>query len=239
MAESTRLSTVWERYGSIAGIVFIAALIVDLIVTSGIPLDQNASPAKVAAELDQHSTRLIIVACVCVVYAAAFLVYAWKLFCYLRGDPQEGRTVAMLVLVGAVLMVACHALSDVAITGLVGAKIASYAAQNDPGLSYMLYLLTFAISSLGDVFGSVFLLAAGDLVLRGRLLPRWLGYVAIVAAVGLFVQGFGLGGVIGDFGLVVDLIGFGSFMIFVLASSITMMRREMRLGRTRSQPEPP
>ncbi len=235
MGETTQKVTWWERYGWTAGIVFIAALIADLIVTSGIPLDQNASPAKVAAELDQHSTRLIIVACVCVVYAAAFLVYAWKLYCYLRGDPQESRTIAMLVLVGAVLMVACHALSDVAITGLVGGKIASYAAQNDPGLSYMLYLLTFAISSLGDVFGSVFMLTAGDLVLRCRLLPRWLGYVAIVAAVGLFVQGFGLGGVIGDFGLVFDLIGFGLFMLFVLASSITMLRRERRLRQASSQ----
>jgi hypothetical protein len=59
--------------------------------------------------------------------------------------------------------------------------------------------------------------------------------VAIVSAVGLFVQGFGLGGVIGDFGLVFDLIGFGLFMIFVLASSITMLGRERRLGRTPSQ----
>lgn len=231
MAEPTRLATWWERYGWTAGLVFVVALIADLIVATGIPLDQNASPAKIAAELDRHSTRLIIVACVCAVYAAAFLVYAWKLFLYLRGDPQEGRTVAMLVLVGALLMVACHALSDVAITGLLGGKIASYAAQNDPGLSYMLYLLTFAISSLGDVFGSVFMLAAGDLALRDGRLPRWLGYLAIVSAVGLFVQGFGLGGVIGDFGLVFDLIGFGLFMIFVVGSSITMMRRETRAER--------
>ena len=89
LGETTLKVTWWERYGWTAGIVFIAALIADLIVTSGIPLDQNMSPAKVAAELDQHSTRLIIVACVCVVYAAAFLVYAWKLYCYLRGDPQQ------------------------------------------------------------------------------------------------------------------------------------------------------
>ena len=141
----------------------------------------------------------------------------------------------MLVLVGAVLMVACHALSDVAITGLAGGKIASVRGAERSRLSYMLYLLTFVISSLGDVFGSVFILAAGDLVLRCRLLPRWLGYVAIVAAVGLFVQGFGLGGVIGDFGLVFDLVGFGLFMLFVLASSITMLRRGTRLRQASSQ----
>jgi hypothetical protein len=128
-------SATWHRYGALAGIVFVVALIVDLVVTSGIPINQNDSAAKIA-ELDQHSTRLIVVACVGVVYAAAFLIYAW------------------------------------------------------------------------------------------------LGYVAIVAAIGLFVQGFGLGGVIADFGLVFDLVGFGLFMIFVLASSIVMLRREGTLGRT-------
>ena len=223
-------SASWQRFGWAAGIVFIGALIADFVVTSGIPINQNDSPAKIATELNQHSTRLIIVACVCVVYAAAFLVYAWTLFCHLRGDPHPGHAIATLVLVGAVLMVACHALSDVAITGLVGGKVASYSAHHDPGLSYMLYLLTFAISSLGDVFGSVFMLAVGHLTLRGGMLPRWLGYVAVVSAVGLFVQGFGLGGVIADFGLVFDLIGFALFMLFVLASSIVMLRREHSLG---------
>ena len=227
MADGGSGETSW-RYGGTAGLVFIAALIADLVVTSGIPVNQNDSAAKIAAQLSQHSDRLVAVACVCVVYAAAFLTYAWKLFCYLREGSQGRQSVAMLVLVGAVLMVACHALSDVAITGLLGGKVASYAAKDDPGLSYMLYLLTFAISSLGDVFGSVFMLAAGDLALRGRLLPRWLGYVAIVSAVGLFVQGFGLGGVIGDFGLMFDLIGFGLFMIFVVGSSVTMLQRSPR-----------
>jgi hypothetical protein len=229
MAE-TEPRGIWQRFGWPAGLVFIAALIADLVATSGIPINQNDSPAKIATELGEHTTRLVVVACVCVVYAAAFLVYAWRLFCHLRNGSPERRSVATLVLVGAVLMVACHALSDVAITGLLGGKVASYAATNDPGLAYMLYLLTFAISSLGDVFGSVFMLAAGDLVLRSRLLPRWLGYVAVVSAVGLFVQGFGLGGVIGDFGLVFDLIGFGLFMLFVLASSITMLRHDRRLA---------
>ncbi len=60
--------------------------------------------------------------------------------------------------------------------------------------------MTFAISSVGDVFGSVFLLAAGVLALRTGLLPRWLAYVAIIAAIFLFLQGFGLGGVIATSG---------------------------------------
>jgi hypothetical protein len=42
----------------------------------------------------------------------------------------------------------------------------------------------------------------------------------------LFLQGFGLSGVIATFGLVFDLIGFVLFLIFALASSVIMLRRQ-------------
>jgi hypothetical protein len=220
--------TSWRRYGWVAGIVFVVAVVVDIAIAVGIPINQNDSSVKIASELDKHSSSLIAIACVCVVYAAAFVVYIWTLHEHLRGDDEASRRLAVLVLTGGLLMVACHALSDVAITGLLGAKVASYSAANDPGLSYALYLLTFAISSLGDVFGSVFMVAAGGLTFRTGLLPRWLGYVAIVAGVGLFLQGFGLGGVIGNFGLAFDLVGFGLFLLFVAATSVSRLRRDRR-----------
>jgi hypothetical protein len=63
------------------------------------------------------------------------------------------------------------------------------------------------------------------LVIRSGVLPRWLGWVSILAGIMLFLQGFGLGGVIASFGLVLDLIGFVLFLIFVLVSSVTMLTR--------------
>jgi hypothetical protein len=150
---------------------------------------------------------------------------------------DQRRTLTSLVLVGGVLLVVLHAVSDIAITGLVGAKLASYSVQHDQGISYARYLLTFAISSVGDVFGSLFLFTAGLLALRSTLLPRWLAWVAIVAAIFLFLQGFGLGGVIATFGLVVDLIGFVLFLLFVLASSLIMPGRERSIAHTENRSE--
>ncbi len=120
-----------------------------------------------------------------------FPIYLWNLYDLLHGDAERSRPLAVSVLVGGALFVALHATSDLGITGLVGAKLASYGAQYDPGISYSLCLLTFAISSVGDVFGSVFLVAAGVLADRSGLLPRWLAYGAIIAAIFLFLQGFG------------------------------------------------
>jgi hypothetical protein len=51
----------------------------------------------------------------------------------------------------------------------------------------------------------------------------------------LFLQGFGLGGVIASFGLILDLIGFVLFLIFVLVSSVIMLRRENTVPSTAVQ----
>jgi hypothetical protein len=209
-----------------AGIVFVVAVVADIAIAASIPLDQNSSATKIARELDTHSGALIAIACVCVVYAAAFPVYLSQLHRSLREGPAATRFLVSLVLIGGVVMVAFHALSDVAITGLLGGKVASYSARHDAGLSYALYLLTFAISSLGDVFGSLFMAAAGILSLRSRVLPSWLAWLALISGVFLFAQGFGLGGAIASFGLAFDLVGFGLFLVFVLATSVLMLRRE-------------
>ena len=59
---------------------------------------------------------------------------------------------------------------------------------------------------------------------------RTSAYVAIIAAIFLFLPGFGLGGVIATFGLVLDLIGFVLLLLFVLLSSI-MLSRERRFDK--------
>ena len=74
------------------------------------------------------------------------------------------------------LFVALHAVSDIGITGMLGAKVASFGARHDPGIAYALYLLTYALDSVGDVFGSLFALSTGLLILRSGVLPRWLGW---------------------------------------------------------------
>ena len=221
----TRTPSTWERYGWLAGLVFVVAVVVETAISVTLPINQNDSATKIAHEIDAHSTTVLVVMCFCVVYAAAFPVYLWKLFDRLREDDPP-RTLGLLILVGGALMVALHATSDVGIYGLLGAKIASYSAQHDPGISYTLYLTTFAIDSVGDVFGSLFLFAAGAVALRTERLPRWLAWIALVAAVFLFLQGFGLGGVVANFGLVLDLIGFVLFLFFVAASSVIGLRRE-------------
>jgi hypothetical protein len=225
---STGAAGAWERRAWAAGIVFVVALLAESVIATGIPINQDDSPAKIANALYEHRDRALVIAYLSIVYAVAFVIYVCRLQDLLRGAAGRARVLHSLVLVGGVLLVALHGVSDIGITGMLGAKLASYSAQHDPGISYTLYLLTFALDSVGDVFGSLFLVAAGVLAVQSAILPRWLAWTSIAAGVLLFLQGFGLGGVIGTYGLVLDLVGFVLFLLFVLASSVTLLRRDAR-----------
>ena len=224
MVVATRTSRAWERYAWAAGIVFVVALLAEGGISAGLPINQDDSAAKIARQLQDHRHTVLVAAYLSVVYAVAFVIYLAKLHDLLRRVSRPQGTLPSLVLIGGVLLVALHGVSDIGIYGLLGGKIATYAAHNDQGLSYTLYLLTFALDSVGDVFGSVFLIATGLLLIRSRVLPHWLAWIAITAGTFLFVQGFGLGGVIGTYGLVLDLIGFLLFLLFVLLSSASLLR---------------
>lgn len=217
----------WRRYSWLAGVAFVAALLIETAISATIPVNQNDSAAKIARELDAHRGVMIAVACISMGYAVAFLIYLWRLHQALWQREDTDTRLSTLVLVGGVLFITLHAVSDVGITGMMGGKIAAYSAHNDQGLSYALYQTTFAIDSVGDVLGSVFVAAAGLLLLRTAVLPRWLGWAGLATAAMFFGQGFGLGGVIADFGLILDLIGFVLLIAFVAVSSIVAMQRRV------------
>jgi hypothetical protein len=83
-------------------------------------INQNDSAAKIASELADHRTTLLVVTCLCVVYAAMFPIYLWKLYdLFLRTDADGSRALGSLLLVGGVVFVALHAVSDVAIYGVL------------------------------------------------------------------------------------------------------------------------
>ena len=229
---ATRLSgPAWEQYAWVAGILYVLAVLAESAIGLGVGINQNDSAAKIATELADHRTRLVVIEGLCVVYTAMFPIYLWKLYDrFLRTDADGSRALGALLLVGGVLFVALHAVSDVGLYGVLDGKLASFGAQHDHSVSYTLYLLTYALDSVADIFGSLFAFAAGVLVFRSGVLPRWLGWVSILTAILLFLQAFGLGGVIATFGLVFDLIGFVLLLVFVLISSVVSIRSERSVG---------
>ncbi|PZR98179.1 MAG: hypothetical protein DLM70_17655 [Chloroflexi bacterium] len=150
----TRHFGIWERYAWVAGILFVIALVAEVVVAIGIPASQVDSAAKIAQALHTHQHRLGAIASLSVVYAPMFLIYLSGLYTLLHMDTARARALGSLVLLGGTLLVTLHAVSDIGITGLVGAKlVGAFGPHHDPSVVYTLYLLTFALDSVGDIFG--------------------------------------------------------------------------------------
>jgi hypothetical protein len=112
--------------------------VAESVVAIGVGLTQNDSAGKIANVLTEHRERLLVIAYLAAVYANMFLVYLCSLHNLLRGDTDRPRILGSLVLIGGVLVIALRAISDIGITGLVGAKLASFGSQHDQGVSYSL-----------------------------------------------------------------------------------------------------
>jgi len=64
-----------HRLSWAAGLVFVGALVADLVVAAGIPANQDDSAVKIAAALAAHDGRLVAIACLSVVYSVAFVIW--------------------------------------------------------------------------------------------------------------------------------------------------------------------
>lgn len=123
----------WERYVWLGGAVFVVALVAEFLVVAGVSLSLNDSEGKITAGLQDHHRRLILVACLSILYTPAFVIYLSRLHDLLREHTTHSRFLASWVLVGGVVWVTLHSVSDIGITGMVGAKIAvnAYTASHD------------------------------------------------------------------------------------------------------------
>jgi hypothetical protein len=229
MARSESSLRALTRYAWVGGLLYVTALITETTISVGFKVGQNDSAAKIATALDVHHTRVVLVYCLSILYIVGFVFWLTRLDDLLRRASADRRFYASWVLVGGILFVTLHGTSDVGIVGVLATNVGSYSAHHEPGISHMLYLLTFTIDSVADVFGSFFILGTGLIVLSTSVLPRWLGWVAVATSPFLLVQAFGLGGVVSMFGLVLDLIGFLGLVVFITASSVIGLTRNDRL----------
>jgi hypothetical protein len=111
MVAATRTSTAWERYAWVAGIVFVVAIVAEIVVAFGVGVNQNDSAAKIVNALHEHRTGLKVIAYLSVVYAAMFLIYLNGLHVALRGQTDRARFLASLMLTGGCSRLPCTPLA--------------------------------------------------------------------------------------------------------------------------------
>jgi hypothetical protein len=179
------------------------ALAVVLIVASfaaaGTTPKQDAPRAEVVSFYTEHDTGQLASASLLSVGALLFLVFLGVLSQTLRASSRRD-TAWFLCLGGGIVFV-------VGLTIFAGLTIAlgDVAGHIDPSALQALNVLSQEMFFTVTIGVAGFLFGAGAAVLQGAVLPRWLGWAAIVIAVVAAVPSHILGGSL-------DHIGFGGFL---------------------------
>jgi hypothetical protein len=225
----------WAEYGAAAGAVAIVLFGVGSLIIGERP-DFDAPGAEVAAYLEKERTR-IQVGSALLAAAAPFLVWFLATVASLTRGREPAATRAGAVAYGCGLVLVALFLADVTALAVGALRPESMAAA--PELASALRDFEFLAMGMAAFATAAVLVAFAVLVLRDNALwPRWLGWLAAIAApayalrVGTLFITEGVFAADGALGLYVPVIAFGLWI--VLASVLLALR----LGRASAPAAP-
>ncbi len=203
---------------SLAGVAFFVVLAAAILTQN--PPGTNSSAAKVLAYYNDHRTSTMVSALLTVIAVVVGILFYGLLRDYLRQDGAV-RGLSATGFGGALFFGA---------SGLIGAGALGALTDSPSHLSaaaaQSLYLVdedaSFAFASGGI---ALMLFAFGLAILKSRLLPTWLGWVAFPLALCALAPPAGF----------VALVGTG---LWTLISSIAMYRRQRATDATAAAPAP-
>ena len=170
-----------SRFAPLTGVVYGLLTLVAFATASGAP-SNSASGAKVIAFYEAHQTNARVSDLLWMLAFAFLVLFAGTLRSHL--SPSAGA-LSPLVLAGAAVFAAGAVVYfdfDFALAA-VPEHLAPAAAQ---ALNVLALNMELAASAGGFVFG----VAAGLAIVRGRSLPKWLGWTAIVIGLIALTPGF-------------------------------------------------
>ena len=191
----------------LTGVAFVVVALISFVVGGEPP--GSDKPAREIVEHYTDNDTAIMIGTLLTAIAASLLVWfgaVWRTF--LRSGPDQHDVLSMVAFAGTVVVAI-----GVAIDATIAFALAEGAEEVEPTAAQALQML-FDADFMPMVLGlNLFLLASGITLLRSRLLPAWLGWVAVVLGVIAFTP-------VGFFAFLV-----GALWIAVVSVMLTMRRR--------------
>ena len=173
-----------RRLLPLSGIVFVVLLVVAVVVLGGDTPESKASAAEVATFYGDEATRQFIAAFVLAATAPFIVLFASSFASRQWPDDHHHASVWQRVLVAGSAVTAAASV----IAALLHFALADGADQNVSPTA--LQALNVLDANAWVPFNSglgVMMLGAAGLLLTGSLLPRWLGWLALLLGVALFI----------------------------------------------------
>ena len=167
----------WLKLSPLSGVVFVA-LVLSTFFTGGSMPSDKASGAKIVQFYTHHKTGQQVTALLTIIAVAVGVFFFGTLRARLRQHPGNERYAAMMF-GGAILFAAGGCIS----AGL-SLTLADRPAHLDPGAAQTLNLLQTNFSFPFTLAGiAALLLTSAIAILRGTVLPKWVGWLSLVMGV--------------------------------------------------------
>jgi hypothetical protein len=171
-----------RRLLPLTGIGFVAMIVLAVLLAAGTPAT-TASGAKVATYYDSHQARMVAISFVFMAAALLFVIFASTLGRVLSPTEDRSRSIWGQVLFGGAVLFAAAA-------GVVAALNFALADSptkiSEPALQALNLFLGDSWAFWNGALG-VFMLGAAGAWLGSTLGVRWLGWVALVLGLALFI----------------------------------------------------
>lgn len=167
----------WSGWTPLTGVVFVVLVALGGPILAGSTPGSKATGAQVISFFEAHRSRERASAVLLTLAFVFFVFFAGSVRSYFRRAPAvEG--LAAVVLAGAAVLVAGQTVGS----GLIFA-LSDAPTRLSPGAAQALNVLSNDMVLTSSAGFCVFGLASGLAILRGALLSRWLGWVAILIGV--------------------------------------------------------
>lgn len=211
------------RWGGFAGLGFVVLAVLAALIPGDFPKVTERPDAIVQYVADGRDALLI--AAFLNAAAAGLVIWFSAAFAEAIREREERSDVHMALLAGSVLI------GGAIFTFAAMTAVLAYGAETvGAGTTVALFQGTMVLQLMLGFAAALPLAAAGIGVLRTHMLPNWLGYVALAAAVIAFLAGFGIFFDSGTFvpgGAFMPYISLFVGGIFVAAASIYMVREHL------------
>ncbi|MFG1820745.1 hypothetical protein ACGFIF_43810 [Kribbella sp. NPDC049174] len=180
------------RWGGFAGLAFVVLALLGRFLPGNLPT-VDESEGTITSFLNDTRTSMLISALAWTA-AAGLIIWFASAFAEAMRERDERSDVHLALLAGSVLVG-----SAIFVTAGLTAATAYSIDGRGAAITIMLYELTAVMTTMIGFAATLPLAAAGIGVLRTHLMPNWLGYLALVAAVVSFLGAFGVFATDGNF----------------------------------------
>jgi hypothetical protein len=173
------------RWGGFAGLAFVVLVLLGRFLPGNPPtVDKSAN--EITSFLTDGRTSILVGALMWCA-AAGLIIWFASAFAEAMRERDERSDIHMALLAGSVLVGGA-----IFINAAATAATAYGVEARDAGLTQMMYEWSAVLTTMIGLAAALPLAAAGIGVLRTKLMPNWLGYLALLAAVVSFAGAFGI-----------------------------------------------